>query len=252
MAANLFNRYVWLLDKVSSYNGITFEQIDEAWQRSRLNDDGASLPKRTLHNHINAIETMFGLRIVCRRQGGYKYYIEGCNGGKISDVQESLLYQLRMNNALMNSSLLQGRILLDKTMMYKFLNPLLTAMQESRVVKLVRPQRIDEKRFKQHYYHFEPYFIKQYKEWYVVGRVVDDDTIRIFSLNHISYITLLDENYIYPEDFSVSEFLDSIPLLAEEGTPPTDDREEFIYARLDDKRYHRSRIGGFIPDEVIK
>lgn len=252
MAANLFNRYVWLLDKVSSYNGITFEQINEAWQHSRLNEDGASLPKRTLYNHINAIETMFGLRVVCKRQGGYKYYIEGIGGEKMTDAQESLLSQLRMNNALMDSSQLQGRILLDKTMMYKFLNPLLSAMQESRVVKLARPQRIDKERLKQHYYHFEPYFIKQYKEWYVVGRVVEDNTIRIFSLSHISYIILLDESYIYPEDFSVSDFLDNIQLLAEEGIPQADDREEFIKARLDDKRYHRSRIGGFIPDEVVK
>ena len=231
MAANLFNRYVWLLDKVSSYNGITFEQINEAWQHSRLNEDGTSLPKRTLYNHINAIETMFGLRVVCKRQGGYKYYIEGIGGEKMTDAQESLLSQLRMNNALMDSSQLQGRILLDKTMMYKFLNPLLTAMQESRVVKLARPQRIDKERLKQHYYHFEPYFIKQYKEWYVVGRVVEENTIRIFSLSH---------------------FLDNIQLLAEEGIPQADDREEFIKARLDDKRYHRSRIGGFIPDEVVK
>lgn len=252
MAANLFNRYVWLLDKVSSYNGITFEQIDEAWQRSCLNEDGTPLPKRTLHNHINAIETMFGLRVVCRRQGGYKYYIEGSDGNKLSDAQEWVLSYLRMSNALMDSSHLQGRILLDKTMMYRFLNPILTAMQESRRVILCCPQRIDEERLIQNYYHFEPYFVKQYKEWYVVGRVVEDDTVHIFSFCSIAFIEALDEKYIYPKDFSVTEFLDNIPLLAKEGTAQIDDREDFIKARIDDKRCHRSRIGRFIPDEVIK
>ena len=252
MSASLFNRYVWLLDLVGRYNGITFEQIDEAWQRSSLNDDHTPLPKRTLHNHIEAIEKMFQIHIVCHRQGGYKYFLEGSGGAKLSDAQESLLGQLRMSHALMDGSQLQGRILLDKTMMYKFLNPLLTAMQESRAVKLVHNRKIDEEHNARGYYQFEPYFIKQYKQWYVVGRVVEDDTIRIFGVNHISYIIPLEESYTYPNDFSVAEFLDNILLLTEEGIPQIDDREEFIHARLDDRRYHRSCAGGFVPDEVIE
>ena len=252
MSASLFNRYVWLLDLVGRSNGIKFEHIDEAWQRSSLNELHTSLPKRTMHNHIKAIESIFDIRIVCHCYGEYKYYLEGDGGAKLTDAQESLLSQLRMSNALMDSSQLQGRILLDKTMMYKFLNPLLTAMQESRAVKLVHIRKIDEEHSARDYYQFEPYFIKQYKQWYVVGRVVEDDTIRIFGFNHISYITLLEESYIYPKDFSVTEFLDSIPLLVEEGISQIDDQEEFIYARLDDKRYHRSCAGGFIPDEVVK
>jgi len=82
--------------------------------------------------------------------------------------------------------------------------------------------------------------------------LVEDNTIRIFSFNHISYITLLNDNYLYPEDFSVAEFLDSVPILAEEGIPPTDDLEDFIYSRLEDKLYHHSSVGGFIPDEEVK
>ena len=43
-----------------------------------------------------------------------------------------------------------------------------------------------------------------------------------------------------------------VPMLAEEGIPPTDDLEDFIYSRLEDKLYHRSCVGGFIPDEEAK
>ena len=82
--------------------------------------------------------------------------------------------------------------------------------------------------------------------------MVEDNTIRIFSFNHISYITLLNDNYLYTADFSVAEFLDSVPILAEEGIPPTDDREHVIHSRLEDKLYHHSSDGGFIPDEEVK
>lgn len=254
MAANLFNRYVWLLDLVSRHNGIPFEQIDKAWQRSHLNDDGAPLPKRTLHNHINAIEEMFDIRIICQRKGGYLYRLEGDDGDYLSEAKESLLNHLKISNALMDNTLLQGRILLDKTMAYKYLNPLLTAMEESKVVRLAHNHKVDNEyvSHKRAHYQFEPYFIKQYREWFVVGRVVEDDTIRIFKFKHISYITLLDYNYRYPSDFSATDFLNNIPLLAEEGMPQIDDREDFIHYRLDDMRYHRSCAGGFIPDEVVR
>ena len=82
--------------------------------------------------------------------------------------------------------------------------------------------------------------------------MVEDNTIRIFSFNHISYITLLNDNYLYPADFSVAEFLDSVSILAEEGIPPTDDREGYIHSRLEDKLYHYSSVGGFILDEEVK
>lgn len=252
MAANLFNRYVWLLDLVGRHNGITFEQINEAWLRSRLNDNKDPLPKRTFHNHIQEISSMFDIEIGCRKQGGYEYYIKNSDGGKLSEAQEALLNQLRISNAMMGVTSLKGRILFDKTFSYKFTNPLLTAMEESRRVKLVHIQRVDEEHNKRTAYHFEPYFIKQYREWFVIGRVVEDNTIRIFSFNHISYISLLDDAYVYPEDFSVAGFLDNIPLLIEEGTPQIDDREAFALCRLGDMRFHRSCNGGFIPDEVIK
>ena len=251
MAENLFKRYVWLLDLIGRYNGISYKQINEAWQRSHLNKYNEQLPKRTLHNHINAIKAMFELDIDCLRQGGYKYYITGTTENKLSDAKETLLTQLRLSNAMMGVTSLKGRILFDKSFCYKFLNPLLIAMEESRRIKLVHIQRVDEEHNKRTAYHFEPYFIKQYREWFVIGRVVEDNTIRIFSFNHISYISLLDDTYVFPKDFSVAGFLDDIPLLIEIGDPKIDDREVFALYRLGDMRFHRSCNGGFVPDEVI-
>lgn len=247
MTAKLFNRYVWLLDLVSRHNGITFEEIDEAWQRSSLNDEGDPLPKRTLHNHINAIEEMVDVSIVCRRQGGYKYYIEGAEEGTTPEYKESIINQLRLSNALMGDSAAKGRVLLDKTLSHKYLNPLLRAMEESKRVVLVHPRKVDEEHTVQDRLHFEPYFIKQYREWFVVGRVVEEDVLRIFSFNHLAYIVPLEESFRLPEEFSPADFLDHIP--SPEATP-LDEREAFARYRAEDQRYHRSRIGGFVPDEV--
>ena len=36
MAANLFGRYVWLIDTLRRYNAATFQEISKLWQESGL------------------------------------------------------------------------------------------------------------------------------------------------------------------------------------------------------------------------
>lgn len=50
MAANLFGRYVWLIDTLRRYKRLTFQEISELWQESGLGY-GEELPLRTFHNH---------------------------------------------------------------------------------------------------------------------------------------------------------------------------------------------------------
>lgn len=88
MSANLFNRYVWLLEQVGR-GSKTFEDISRAWERSSLNDrPGESLPKRTFHNHIKEIGEIFKIDIKCNPHGGYKYRLES-NGEKLTEERES-------------------------------------------------------------------------------------------------------------------------------------------------------------------
>lgn len=94
MAGNLYQRYGGGLDLVSKYNGITFDEISNRWQESTLNDSGEPLPKRTLHNHIEAIDQMFNMRIEYQRKGGYKYYITDTINGRLSAPQKALLEYL--------------------------------------------------------------------------------------------------------------------------------------------------------------
>lgn len=261
MAAHLFNRYVWLLDQVSR-GGKNFKDISEAWETNYLLNDrpGEPLPKKTFYNHIKAIEEMFGIRIRCQRIGGYVYVLEGIDGGKLSDTQEMLLHQLRLSNAIFSNTRLSPRIILDKSLAYRYLNPLLAAMDESHRVKIYY-WRIGESRNKRVEFTFEPYFLKQFsKEWFIVGRVVEDNTIRILLFDHIRMVEPLDESYIYPEAFDIKEFIDNtLFLLDEDGNIVVegnssflDDRELFASLRFRDTIYHRSTYGSFIPDETIK
>lgn len=260
MATHLFRRYIWLLDQVS-LGGMTYEKISYKWEKSPLNDrPGEPLPPRTFHNHIKAIEEMFDIHIRCQRQGGYAYVLEGADGKELSDTQEALLHQLRLSNAISSNTRLSHRIILDKTVAYRYLNPLLTAMDESQRVKIYY-WKIGDSLDNRVEFTFEPYFLKQFsKEWFVVGRAVEDDTIRILLFDHIRMVEPLDERFAYPDSFDIKEFIDNtLSLLDEDGNTVADsealaydDRELFATLRFRDTIYHRSTYGSFIPDETIK
>jgi hypothetical protein len=186
--------------------------------------------------------------------------LEGADGKKLSDAQEALLHQLRLSNAITANTRLSPRIILDKTVAYRHLNPLLAAMDESQRVKIYYWQMGDS-RDNRVEFTFEPYFLKQFsKEWFVVGRVVEDDSIRILLFDHIRMVEPLDEYYVYPESFDVKTFIDNTlalldangNMVAESEAFAIDDRVLFATLRYKDTLYRRSIYGSFIPDEKIK
>lgn len=259
MAAHLFRRYVWLLEQVNR-GEMTYEKISRAWEYSPLNDrPGEPLSPRTFYNHVAAIKDMFNIHIRCLRQGGYVYVLENIDGEGLSDAQETLLNQLRLSNAITSNTRLSPRIILDKSVVYRHLNPLLAAMEESQRIK-VYYWRIGDSRDKRAEFAFEPYFLKQFsKEWFVVGRIVEDNTIRILLFDHIRKIESINESYAYPEEFDIKAFIDqTLSLIDEDGNTVAkseqlilDDRELFASLRFRDTVYRRSTYGSFIPDEVL-
>lgn len=195
MGANIYNRYVWLLDLVSSYNGITFEQIDEKWQSSSLNDDGSPLPKRTLHNHIEAIDNMFNMRIVCKCAGGYKYYVE--SEGNTSEMNKAMIAHLRLTNALFDNKH-SAHISLSGDSTIPFAVKLLDAMDANKMVQLTW-QNFEKEILK---IEFMPLYITQCSElkkstWYVLG-LAEDSSARAYELNSVLDIATLDKTYERP------------------------------------------------------
>ena len=67
MAANIFGRYVWLIDILLRYKSLTFQEISELWKESGLGY-GEEMPLRTFHNHRNAIKDIFDVYIECDRK----------------------------------------------------------------------------------------------------------------------------------------------------------------------------------------
>lgn len=204
--ASLFNRYVWLVDTIQSRGRITFEELNERWQRSALNPMGEELPRRTFHNHRQAIEQMFDIDIACDTHNGYTYYIEQGewflkeNGG----VRAWLLEAFAVNNLLMESRGLRGRIRVESIPSgQKFLTLLMDAMRDNAVVE-VRYHPYWTEPFTT---VLEPYFLRLFRQrWYLIAWNDHVGQVRTYALDRMESLAETGERFTYPSDFDVDGY----------------------------------------------
>ncbi len=215
--SNLFNRYVWLVDIIYRRGEITFEEINEYWQRSLLNMDGEDIPLRTFHNHRKAIEQMFDINIECDKRNGYKYYIENTDDMERAGVRSWLLNTFAVNNLINESHKLKRRILFEKIPSGQmYLTPIIEAMRDSLSIEISY-----QNFWKETPYTFEvyPYCIKVFKQrWYLLAYSPNKERVLIYALDRIKNIIQTDIKFHLPKDFDGDTFYtDCFGVIAGDG-----------------------------------
>ncbi|MBO8480220.1 MAG: WYL domain-containing protein [Bacteroidetes bacterium] len=213
-SGNLFRRYVWLINTVRR-NRLTRPQILARWADAAENDSRLPMPEKTFHNHIDAIEEIFNLRIRCNRAAGAVYEIEGDGDNGLADW---LLSTLSVSNAVRESADLRGRIIFEEIPSgEKFLMPLIEAMRDSVRVRLVYDsfRRPDHEPFV-----IEPYCVKVSRQrWYVLGRTAKG--MRTYALDRIVSMEATGEKFELPAGFDAGEyFSDSFGIYTLENVAP--------------------------------
>ncbi len=215
--ALLFNRYIWLVDTIYSRRRITFEEICERWQRSSLNTSGDELPLRTFHNHRKAIEQMFDINIECDKRAGYLYYIENSEDMENGGVRQWLVNTFAVNNLINESHKLKNRILFEEIPSgQRYLTQIIEAMRDGVVLEMSYQSfwRDSASTFL-----VEPYCVKVFRQrWYVVGRSVYNNSLRIYALDRVQQLVNSSEHFSISEDFNAEEyFKDSFGIIADDN-----------------------------------
>lgn len=229
--AQLFNRYIWLIDLIYSRRRITFEEIADRWQNSSLNSSGDELPLRTFHNHRGAIQTMFDVDILCDKRAGYLYYIENSDDLERGGVRQCLVSTFAVNNLINESHKLKNRILFEQIPSgQNYLTQIIKAMRDGTTLEMTYQSfwRDNSSTFL-----FEPYSVKVFKQrWYAIGRSVYEDKIRLYSLDRIHKLSEFDEKYIFPKDFDASEhFHNSFGIIASDDIEPQEVQIKAFYMK---------------------
>lgn len=204
-AAVLFNRYVWLVDTIYRAGRISFEEINERWQCSSLNDTGEELPLKTFHNHKSAIQQMFDINIGCDRRAGYLYYIEHVEDMERGGVRTWLLNTFAVNHLINESHHLKRRILFEEIPSgQRFLTQIIEAMRDNLTLEIIHQSFWSDTAST---FEVAPYCVKVFRQrWYMVGCSMSDRRLRVYALDRIHTLRTTENTFVLPDDFDPEGF----------------------------------------------
>ena len=199
MSKNQINKYVWLVETLYKAKKITLKEINRRWLETDLSE-GLEIPRRTFHTWKNEVEDMFGLVIMCDKRDGDRYYIENREVLEDDGLQRWLLNTMSVNNTLLENKTLSDRILLENIPSGQdFLDTVMKAMKNSKLLEITYKGYWSEH---EHTFPVAPYCVKLFRQrWYLVGNSVNEDRIRIYSLDRVLEAKLTEEPFKYPDDF---------------------------------------------------
>ena len=218
MAANLFNRYIWLVDNIlrAGERGITLEEINRRWTRSQYNETGENYPERSFHRHKNAIKEMFDIDIECDKRTGC-YSIANADDMNQGGVRTWLLNTFAVNNLINESHHLKRRILFEEIPSgQRFLTTIIEAMRDGLIVMLTYQSfsRKEPSTFEVH-----PYCVKVFKQrWYLVAYSPWYDAMRIYALDRVFDVETTETHFKLPKNFDAKEyFADAFGIIVDEN-----------------------------------
>lgn len=204
MAKNYFNRYVWLIDVISRHGHIQKREIDALWAASSLNDNkDDGIAERTFHNHRAAILDIFGIEIAYDR--GLGYYIANSEDLDGEGMRSWLLESMSLSNLLNESADMRSRILFEKVpSSSRWLSIIVDAMRDGKALEMTYQSfnRTEPTTFDTH-----PYCLKIFRQrWYMLAKTVGKEELRIYSLDRVRDIKILDKPLRLSKDFDAAEF----------------------------------------------
>lgn len=197
-------KYIWLIKLLQESDGLTFEEINEAWLKSRRHTEDENMPilKRTFHNHIKAIRDEYGINIECGK--GYKYYIVDHDKDVLPKVGH--LSQLDMLSEIVNDSKLRRNLFVDDSNGFFREQNIITIMD---AIKTRRKICMPDIRFSFDGGHLTlnvaPYQLHYIcLQWYLIGHTDEFGLMRI-PLSFSSKVSITEESYKpqhSPEEYS--------------------------------------------------
>lgn len=204
----IFNTYIWLIDTVRS-GKLTLEDIDARWRQSDLNDTGeAEFPRRKFHRYRNDILTLFHLNIVCARDAGNYYYIQGEGDIRARQARQWIENAYSLQVALNEAKGIENRLVYEQQPKgTEYLSTIVRAMKRNCKVELLyKPFNKDE-----YTTAFAPYCLKMFRQrWYIVGEADNHQgEIRIYALDRVGKVSpILNSKFSLPRHFDAQQYFE--------------------------------------------
>lgn len=197
----IVKRYIAILGRLSNNKKATFQQLIDAIER--MGGEESIISQRTFQRMINDIEDLFHVRIKCDRAGFYYIFDDKSDfqNTKITQSLQFFNYQKYLEN-------FESHISYDKTCLVgqQFLYDIQNAIKEKVCIEF-NYTKYNSKSNPTEQRLVAPYGLKEYKgRWYLVGKDMEKDGMRIFGLDRISNLMETERRMTIPSDFNIHNF----------------------------------------------
>lgn len=215
---NKLKRYFWLVDTLRGRK-MSLKDLSNKWERSSLNDDGTPLSRRTFQEHKNTINEL-GLGVEIIYDYATRTYLLQTDKENENAVARWMWSAMSLQEAMRHNSTIRGRIITDEIPSAQtFLDPLLLALNENRVVRFAyHPFGSDAFEVV-----LQPYFVQMTgQRWYLFGCRNEEKTVKAYALDRMEKLDLGNDTFIMSEDFSADEYLKHSGIGQYENIPETE------------------------------
>jgi hypothetical protein len=197
--ALIFQQYIWLVNTFRRYGRLSLEALSELWVEDEV-AEGNPLPRTTFNRHRDAILDMFGVVIDC--DSHHRYYIANPEVLDDDSLSGWMLSTLTVSGVLSDSVSLKDRIILENVPAgEEFLPIIIRAMKSGRRI-LMGYQRFGAEAYEK---EVSPYALKLFHQrWYLL--VFTGRHYAIYSLDRMRSVSLTDEEFTIPSDFSPQQY----------------------------------------------
>ena len=203
MVTELLQKYIWLVQTFirAGEKGLSLEEISAKWE-DRFD---SAYSRRTFNNHREAVEDVFGIRIDCNRSTN-RYFVEYSEDVSDEDAERAwLINTFTVNNMLsLGKERLSGRVSVeDIPSGHNHLTSVMEAMTEGHLIRISYQKYTSAK---SDVYTLKPYAVKEFaKRWYIVGYCLEREALRVYGLDRVHSLDILEERFEMEKGFDVDE-----------------------------------------------
>lgn len=212
-------KHIWLIETLRRYGKISFKEISDMWERNKDMSDYEPLHRGTFNRWRKDIRITLGIDIECQESGGYLYYIANPDDIDEDKLRHWILDTFSVGNLVQENRSLKKRILVDEIPSgYLYLTPIMEAMRGNRVLGMSYTSfRTGETKTDT----VAPYCVKLFEgRWYMLAKPKTKDKLKIYGLDRIQSLTILNDMFKLPEDFSAIGHFETMYGIVSDTQPP--------------------------------
>lgn len=204
--AQVFKIYIWLVDTISSGH-LSKDDIDRRWSHTAINEFGEQVfPVRKFHRYKEDILTLFGINIRCNRRLNYYYIDNDEDSQRWGDMRRYIISAFSFKATLDEAEDVEDSVLFEPIPAgTQYLTTIMRAIR-ARKQLLITYHSFD--RGNDYDMFFCPYCLRVFKQrWYAVGEAsTHPQEIRVYALDRIVDLHVLDGDFSIPKSFSPESF----------------------------------------------